>query len=676
MVQRTKRVVLALAIVAAVLAAFILLFDWNLLKPYAERKVSEITGREFHIQGNLGVKLSLNPLITADRITLANADWSQKQPMVEADQVAFRINLWRLLHRDIDLPEVSVREPHVVLERRADGRKNWVLKNGDEKQGTPPHIGRLTLERGRLTLDDEAPDNHVVLDVTTEHGADAGKLPTRFTASGTIKSLKFSAAGRGGDVFSLADNTTPFPLAGEAQLGTTHAKVEGTITGIAVLSALDVDLDLRGDDLSLLYPTIGLALIPSPPYRLQGRLVHSGQSWEFRKFAGKVGDSDLAGDLTFETREPRSKLSANLTSRVLDMRDLQGFIGPRRGAKPEEPPAEKQQKAANVEAQKDRLLPDQAFRLDRLRAMDADVKFVGQSVRNKDLPFDKVNAHVKVDNGLMTLDPLDFGVAGGTVASHITIDGRKDVPAASAKVDATRLQLPKLLPTVNLTKTSVGAIGGRMDLAGQGKSLGAMLASSNGRLAIAMSSGEISNTLLEVIGLDAGEIMKFLFEGDRNVPLRCGVADFAVKDGVMDAETFVLDTTDTIVRGEGQISVADETMALKFTPVPKDPSIFVLRSPIHIEGTLKHPKVRPDKMLYVRIGAAVALGTLNPLAALIPLIETGPGKDANCTALLASVRPAAERAGQPVAGQSNRRPVAGKRKSPPVASSEKNRVAP
>jgi AsmA family protein len=207
------------------------------------------------------------------------------------------------------------------------------------------------------------------------------------------------------------------------------------------------------------------------------------------------------------------------------------------------------------------------------------------------------------------------------------------------------LQLPKLMPKVELTKSSIGTIGGRADLAGQGKSLGALLASADGRFAVAMSSGEISNTLLEVIGLDGGEIMKFLFRGDENVPLRCAVADFGVKDGLMTPETFVVDTSDTVVQGEGTISVADETMALKFKPYPKDPSILSLRSPIHIRGTFKEPKIRPDKMLAVRIGAAVLLGTVaTPLAALIPTIETGPGQDANCGALLASVRQATARA--------------------------------
>ena len=39
-----------------------------------------------------------------------------------------------------------------------------------------------------------------------------------------------------------------------------------------------------------------------------------------------------------------------------------------------------------------------------------------------------------------------------------------------------------------------------------------------------------------------------------------------------------------------------------------------------------------------RTGAAVLLGTLlTPLAAIIPLIETGPGKDSDCGELIASI---------------------------------------
>jgi len=108
-------------------------------------------------------------------------------------------------------------------------------------------------------------------------------------------------------------------------------------------------------------------------------------------------------------------------------------------------------------------------------------------------------------------------------------------------------------------------------------------------------------------------------------------------------QAFVIDTTDTQVLGEGTISLVDETLNLTLKPLPKDRSILSLRSPIHIRGTFKDPEVRPDKALALRGGAALLLGVLiNPLAALIPLIETGPGKDSNCSALFSSAQRAAK----------------------------------
>jgi len=70
-------------------------------------------------------------------------------------------------------------------------------------------------------------------------------------------------------------------------------------------------------------------------------------------------------------------------------------------------------------------------------------------------------------------------------------------------------------------------------------------------------------------------------------------------------------------------------------PYPKDKSILSLRSPIHVGGSLGAPKIRPDKGALVQRGAlAVLLGAINPVLALAATIETGPGQDANCGAVL------------------------------------------
>jgi uncharacterized protein involved in outer membrane biogenesis len=156
--------------------------------------------------------------------------------------------------------------------------------------------------------------------------------------------LKASAQGQGGAIVSLADNSLPYPIKAEAQIGTTRGSVNGTITGIAVLAAMNIDLDLRGDDLSALYPILGVVLFPSPPYHISGKVVHEGKTWDFDGFKGKVGNSDLRGSLRLDRGGKRPKLSGDLVSTKLDLTDLQGFIGPKKAPRPEEAPAEKQRR--------------------------------------------------------------------------------------------------------------------------------------------------------------------------------------------------------------------------------------------------------------------------------------------------------------------------------------------
>jgi len=125
------KVLLILGAILALIAIFAALFDWNMTKPYIQRQVGEKTGRDFIIAGDLDVRLSLNPLISAQGVSLANAGWGTKQPMLAVDKIAFRISLWDLLKGDIVLPEVSASRPKVILEKSEDGKKNWDLKKGN-----------------------------------------------------------------------------------------------------------------------------------------------------------------------------------------------------------------------------------------------------------------------------------------------------------------------------------------------------------------------------------------------------------------------------------------------------------------------------------------------------------------------------------------------------------------
>jgi uncharacterized protein involved in outer membrane biogenesis len=638
--RTTRKILLIVGALLAFAVAFAIWFDWNMAKPYIQRQVTEKTGREFVIAGDLDVRLSLNPLISAEGVSLANAEWGTEQPMLAVKKIAFRISLWDLLKGDIVLPEVSASQPKIVLEKSADGKKNWELKKEEEKETKLPKIGRVVLDRGVAVFRDPKTESDITAKIFTDSAsADARETPLNVEAGGKFTGLEFKAQVHGGAAMALADENFPYPVNGEVQIGNTHATFGGTITGLAAPTLIDMNLELHGDDLSALYPITGIVIFPSPPYKISGRLIHQKTEWAMDGFSGKMGSSDLGGDIVFDTAGKRPSLRGNVVSRSLDLNDLKGFVAARRAPQPQDTPAEKQEKKASAAAQSGRLLPDQKFKVDRLRAMDADIKFTGETIQNKDLPVEHLFTHLKIDDGLMTIDPVNFAVAGGNVEASVTINARGETPEGAAKLEVKRLHLSKLFPEVELTKDSRGLIGGAANVKGRGESVGALLASADGRFAMIMSGGALSQTMLAAIDLDGAKLIKLLFTGDKNVPVRCGVIDFDINHGIMKSETFVIDTAETNLLGEGQISLVDESIKMKLSPEPKDPSILSLRTPVHIAGTFKDPLIYPDKILAIRIGAAVLLGVFGtPLASLIALVETGPGEDSNCKALMASAQ--------------------------------------
>ena len=75
----------------------------------------------------------------------------------------------------------------------------------------------------------------------------------------------------------------------------------------------------------------------------------------------------------------------------------------------------------------DRVLPQEPFKLDKLRVANADVKFRGENILTEKLPLEKLVATLKLRDGVLTLEPLNFGVAGGNVVSQIRMDARQPV---------------------------------------------------------------------------------------------------------------------------------------------------------------------------------------------------------------------------------------------------------
>ena len=280
------------------------------------------------------------------------------------------------------------------------------------------------------------------------------------------------------------------------------------------------------------------------------------------------------------------------------------------------------------------------FNTDRWNSVDAEVKLSAKTIRRaKELPLENLVTHLSLRDSVLKLDPLNFGVAGGQLNAVILLDGSKHPIQARAQVRARKIFIARLFPTFELNKNSIGQINGEFDLAGSGNSVGRMLASSNGKVGLVVAGGEISKLMMEKVGLHLWEILELKLTGDKLVKLRCGVADFNVKQGNMHADALIFDTEVTTIVGTGSIDLAQETLELTLNQKTKNTSPLALRSPIYVRGSFAAPDVQVDKGRVAARGiGALVLGMINPLLALIPLVDPGPGKDSDCGQLVRDAR--------------------------------------
>jgi len=621
---------IAMSVVLLVIL-FVVFMDWNLMRAPISRWVSEATGRDFVINGDLSVELGLQPRIIVDDLVLANAAWSDKPNMLEIKRLDVRLDVFRLLRSGLAFPEIALTEPQVVLEVSKDGMPNWVFNDQEANQPVSfPVIDTLSIDQGSVSYRDPGLDTDLLFELrTSEADRNNPALSLELEGKGRFKGLPTTLQAQGGKLLSLRSAETPYPITANGVLGQTRASIEGVLLDPLNFKGQQLNFTLAGNDLASLFPIIGVPIPPTPAYRLTGFLDHADNVWTFSRFKGVVGESDISGNFVVDRNQQPQMINANLVSKQLRMKDLGGFIGADRGAEPSATPP------AN-----DRVLPAAEFNLKKLAAANADVRFRGEKIISENTPLNNMTAHLIIVDGELKLTPIDFGVAGGNLVSYIAMDGRQSPIVTHAEITAKGLHLGQLFPGSSLADADTGTMGGRAKLVGKGNSVARMLASADGEAALIMDGGSVGELMLRLANLDVANSLLVLLGGDKQVPIRCMVSNFKAEDGNFTVKDLLLDTAKVNIVGTGNVNFGDESIQLRLVPESKGFSLASLRGPIVITGTFKKPVVRPELGgPIVRGGLAVALGAVTSgIGALIPLLDFGTERDSNCKRLLGEAK--------------------------------------
>jgi uncharacterized protein involved in outer membrane biogenesis len=639
----------ALMAVLAVLGLLAVLL--SLLVPHLKSTllgaIAARTGRTIRVDGEFSVHLlAWHPSVRVRQVYIGNPPWMPAGAFLQADDLALELD-WHVGSPLLTVRSLEMQQATLHLLRDATGAANWQLHAGGGGRG-PPLVRHIAAQALRVELHDER--RHLQFKGEVSAGDIAGPAPQRLRIQGEGELNGHAAIViLEGDPLSMAHRGRAYHFTLEERSGATELSGHGALDDPFDFRYLAGNFTASGPDLKDLYFLVGIRLPDTGPFELSGKLTRRLDQFVYSDLNAISGKSDVGGALTVEVIGSHAKLTGELSSTLLRLKDL----GARAAGRAPQAPAE-----AGF------ALPDTALPWAGIRRADVRVSYRAHALEVGSHELTAASALIVIDGGVLRVEHLSADFAQGTIAGSGRLDARPDPPHGELELRAAQLQLDQLKSTTTPGDPPLaGVISARAQLTGTGKSAQELGASATGTISAAIPHGVMHASIADLMSLNVTSALGLALRHGSETGIRCAVASFAAQSGVAKLDTLVVDTDSALITGSGEVQLDSQTLDLTLRGRPKKPAL-VLRSAVAIRGTLSHPELRlAGHEALAQVGAAVALGAiLTPVAAVLAFVSPGLTHDADCAALLAQ-NPASNTVAPPRAA-ANAKPVEAQRKTP------------
>jgi AsmA protein len=628
-----------IALIALVLLGVRLFVNPNDYKARIEKTVSDATGRDLALPGD--IKLSVFPWIALELgpASLGNPPGFGNKPFAAIQHLSVRVMLLPLLRKEIEIGRIEIEGLDLRLLKNAQGKGNWESFGGKTSAATPvskststtplPELAGLEIKDSRVSYQDLIVD-HLNVEVgrvsagtavpvklsftlTTSPGAspiplasqleltlDSEKKQYRveaFDLDGTLTpkagvapvKWKFSAPQVSMDLGAQILSAENF----NARLGS--ANLTGTVHGKKILDAPDLTGDFKLDPVGLRELMHELRMVP-PETRdskvlsklaAKGEFAYAGNAARASKLDMQLDDSDLRGALAV-TNLATKAMTFDL---ALDRIDLDRYMSPEKAnpkpaAKPETQPI-----ALPTDALKGLLLNGTAT--------------IG-SAKIAGLALSQVRVSVDIKGDVMHLAPLQAKLYGGTYSGDITLDERTHTPVLKLEQGMNDIDVAALLKDFAKTQRLSGRGNVTTNLTAEGATSDTLMKSLSGHATANLASGAVEgvdlwfelNRALSLIqkqalptGTSSGRTKFDTFKASADL-----------SNGVASTKDLTIASQNLHITGQGTSNLVSEAIdyQMKATLLGGSPGSNLASNktlvdiPVTITGTMSDPKVRPD----------------------------------------------------------------------------------
>ena len=605
-----RRYVPVLVAVPLVLLLVIAAFPYGVLKGVVADRLAKRFGRPVVIGAMDRVDaIGFTPTIRVRDVTIPQAGWAGTGNFLTLREVRVTFPVWPLLTGTFRPRDIGAAGVQLALVRDANGRTNWSRPGEAESGGASSDLKGLTIRDATIRYRDDKRRRSAVVQVSS----DAQGL--RAKGNGTIRGVPVRIALDGASVAQPTPGPWPFTATIDGDRLSMRAK--GSTDVPLDTDAMTLDVTARAADLRLIDAVIEAGLFGTQPVALTAHVRHDAPKWIVNDLKGTIGQSDIAGHVTVDKQDGRTKLDGAVTANRFDFSDLASDEG-------------RAEAAARERAIGPHVVPDTRIDLSKIGETDGRISLrIARVVsRSGPTPVRALSTVLALDHKRLDVAPLTLVLADGTAKGSLRVDQRDGAPSPLLTVDM-RLSGTRVAALPGTGGDFTGRIAARARLTGRGDTIRAAVGRSDGRIGFVVRDGTLPQRYAAALGFDAGRAL--LAGESERARLRCVVVGLKVTDGLGHAAPMIVDTSASQLRGTGTVRFPAERLDMRLTGAPKGDGLLRLPGAAFLTGTLSAPQIVVPPQVKSVGNVLKALGR-----AITGKQEPRAG-DADCAALSARV---------------------------------------
>ncbi|MGB3317330.1 MAG: AsmA family protein [Albidovulum sp.] len=603
------RVAFTLVVLAVVAVVGLFFLPSDQIARIAAGQFEQATGRQLTISGKISPSFWPHIGARVEGASVANADWSDAGPMIEAEALSIGLDPQALFRGDITIRRVDVIAPVIRLERAADGRVNWDFSpkktgatGGQNSSDTRPKSGaaggegfgldRFTLDEGtvqgaRLSFTDHGSGLHQTLDaLDLKVALPSAGGPADVDLAAILNGVRISTVGRVASLTALLDGGA-VPVSLKAGIGKSVFDFSGDAGIVPPVAKGYLAADLS--DMAALAALAGAPVPDLPKGAGRGKAALEGdiswtaeQSLHLTSAVMVLDENRLSGDLTLTTSGERPKLTGDLRADKLTFFADEG----------EDTKTKSSGGGTKKKGAKPKGWSKEPIDVSGLEAMDAALRLDIGVLELAGTRVGPVEVALTNDRARMVFDITRMAAYGGVVAGQFVVNGRGGLSVGGDLVASGLAMQPLLTDAADYERLiGTGELAARF--LGSGNSMDAIMSGLSGDGSFAFTDGALVG--LDLAGMLRSLDVNYVGEGQKTIFDKI-TASYVIKDGVLQNDDLTLAGPLVSVAGKGKVGLGKRNLNYRVVPtaLAKDDGSGGISVPLQITGPWHDPEFKLD----------------------------------------------------------------------------------